>query len=161
MPDVANSETRKRLSELVKDYGSFADTAGVDFYFGRVDVKGTGSVDPIGTPLVWNSVDSAFEVYLAQDIALVTTPSSLPNAAPICISVGPRKGKGFNVEDVTLSATAVEMTVLFRGVAAVIESGIDWGAADTTAKTAFNLELEKQQIVVAPEAETVDPKYVG
>ena len=69
MPVIETS--RKGLSEVVKGLGLFTNSAGTNYSYAVVDVKGAAAVDPIGTMLVWDGT-SAFEPYLAQDISAAT-----------------------------------------------------------------------------------------
>lgn len=159
MPDVTNGTTRTRFSDLVKGYNQFEDDYGINFCFASVDVEGSGDTDNIGIPLVWNNTDSAFNIYDAQDISAVTG-SPLPDGSPICIAVGAAEGRGFNRADTTLSSTAVKMTVMFRGPAAVVKEGFEWASTTETNQNEFYAQLEKQNIAVMESGTTVDPTFV-
>lgn len=150
--------SRKHESELVKAFNKMGHEQGVVYSFASVPVKGSTTIEPIGTPLVWNDIDSAFEVYVAQDISAVAGTPALPNGAPICVTVGTKEGKGVNRADVTLSSTATEMTVMFRS-GAVVADGIEFGAAAAPAIAAFRLQLEKQGIAVIDAATAVNPSF--
>lgn len=153
---------RKYVSEVVAGTGVIEEVNGVDYFYAQVDVKEGQTagevVSPVGLPLVYSAGDSAFIPYKDEDIALVTT-SSLPNESPVCIAVGAKEGIGFNKEDITLSGTAVVMTVLFRGSASVIHEGIDYDVSHAASEPAFEVQLEKQNIAVQTQAEEVIPSF--
>lgn len=156
---------RKHLSDLVAATGTLEEMQGVDFYYARVEVvegaAGGEVIDPIGTQLVYSAGASAFIPYVDTDLSTVTT-SSLPNNAPICVSAGAKEGKGFNKTDITLSATPVEMVVLFRGEAVVNTEGMDVQAGSgAPEQAAFIEQLELQNVAVRNVAEDVDPSYVS
>ena len=67
-------------------------------------------------------------------------------AANICVSDGNEIGHGENQTDTTLSATAVEMHVIYRGAAALSKSGFVWGSIATVDQNEFYLQLEKPNI---------------
>lgn len=150
--------SRKQLSETVKAFDKMGHEQGVVVSFASVPVKGSTTIEPIGTPMVWDNASSAFVVYVAQDISAVAGTPALPDASPICVSVGTKEGRGVNRDDVTLTATATQMTALFRSGAVVME-GIEWGAASAPAKAAFRLQLEKQGVVVVDAAVAANPSF--
>jgi hypothetical protein len=148
---------RKTYTDFVKGVSTFENEVAADYNFARVGVKGSTVIQPLAIPLVWNNADSAFEVYVAQTIP--TDDSSLPNGSPVCFVVGQKEGRGVNKADVTLSGTAQDLTVLFRGQAVVSKDEIVWGAADTGAKAAFLMAVEKQDIAAIESADAADPRY--
>lgn len=150
--------TRKKESELVKAFDKMGHQQGVVVSFATVDVKGSTTIEPIGTPLVWNNTTSAFEVYVAQDISAVAGTPALPDGSPICVTVGTKEGHGVNRADVTLTSTATPMTVMFRS-GAVVNEGIEWGTAVAGDQAEFVLQLEKQGVVVIDAATTATPSY--
>jgi hypothetical protein len=152
-------EERKVVSELVKAIADFENIGAVDYNFSRVGCIGSTTIEAIGVPMVWDSVNSAFEVYVAQSIP--TTDSLLPDGAPVCLVVGQREGYGVNTADVTLSATAQELTVLFRGKASIVNEGITWGAVTAPNQALFLTALEKQLIAVTTSATSANPAYVS
>ena len=218
MPDVTNGTTRTQLSELIKGVSMFGQEAGVDYVYTSIDVKGSGDIDNIGIPLIWNATTSAFNVFVANvdweasttyalgdvvkpitqngleyvcvtagdsDAAEPTWPttpgmtetetagavwftriaytgadSSLPTKANICVLVGAKEGKGFNVIDTTLSATAISMPVLFRGESAVAEEGFTWGAVAAADQAEFYTAFEINGIRVIDAGTTVDPSFI-
>ncbi len=159
MPDVENGSTRKKLSDLVKGYNKFEDEAGVNYCFASVSVEGSGDTDNIGIPLVWSTAASAFVIYDAQDISAVTG-SPLPGGLPICIAVGAAGHRGLNQSDTTLSSTAVSMTAIYRGPAAVVKEGFDWASTTSTNQNEFYAQLEIQGIAVMESSTTVIPTFV-
>lgn len=164
-------ESRKMLTDLVVAVDTVYNTQFVNFSTHRVMVQGTGSIEPIGTPLVWNPTDEMFEVYVDQP--LVSDPgdpeaeppvaptdvgtSSLPGGYIVCVSVGRREGVGLNSADITLSPEGTEVSVLFRGPSQIKNDGIEWGAADAAAQAAFIKALELQNVSVVDAATEVDP----
>jgi len=86
--------------------------------------------------------------------------SPLPNKANICVTVGAKEGAGFNQADTTLSSTAVKMTVIFRGEAALAKDGFEWGSIASDDQNEFYVQLEKQGIALVDSGDTVDPIYV-
>jgi hypothetical protein len=86
--------------------------------------------------------------------------SPLPNKAVICVTCGSKEGAGVNSADTTLSSTATEMTVVFRGEAALAKSGFEWGSIATADQNEFYAQLEKQGIALVDSGTTVDPAFV-
>jgi hypothetical protein len=156
MPVVETS--RKHLSEVVKGLGAFTNSAGTNYSYAVVDVKGAAAVDPIGTLVVWDDTD-AFEPYLAQDIA-ATGASVLPNGAKVAVTVGtPEAGVGTNRADVTLTTTATRMVVLYRH-AEIDKGGLEEGSITAPNLAEFYTELETQGVAVYDPATNVIPSYV-
>lgn len=158
-----NGTGRKYLSELFKGVAPFAQLNGVRFNFATVDVTGSDSVDNIGIPLIWNNTSSHFEVYVAQDIDTVisTGGSPLPDGSVLGLSVGNFAGLGNNEADTDLSDSDAQMTLLYRGDAAIVEDEIIWGSAAGPAQTAFLAQLENQRITTVDNATTVTPAYTS
>lgn len=158
-------ESRKMLTDLLTAVDTVYNTQFVNFSTHRVMVQGTGSIEPIGTPLVWNATDEMFEVYVDQP--LVNDPdaeppvdvgvSSLPGGHIVCVSVGTRHGVGLNAADVELTEEGVELSVVYRGPSQIKNDGIEWGTADANAQAAFILALERQNVSVVDAAVEVDP----
>ncbi len=153
------------MTASLKPLGNFLVRYGVDNSadFGdvctkAVPVKGSGVFSVIGTPVVWVAASSAFEPYVAQTLTGLT--SVLPDQAPIGFIVGNAAGYGYNDGDVTLSSTATTLTVLFRGDASVVESGIAWGASSDPQKAAFRVQAEKQGIKIVQAATSVTPSLI-
>lgn len=155
-----NGTGRKYLSDLLKGTDDFHYDSAVRFNYDTVDVGGTGEVDNIGIPLIWVNGNSRFEVYVAQDITAVTG-SPLPGGRPICIGVGDALGLGRNREDTDLSVAGTQMTVLFRGDAAVVESGMIWGTANTTNQAEFRAQMEVQGVTFIDNGTAVTPAYTS
>lgn len=152
---------REMFSNLVKGVSTIEREMFLNYHYVRVMVEGTTTISPIGTPLVWDATAAAFVVYVAQDLALVTAASSLPNGSPVCITVGTREGYGFNRADVLLNnTTGVEMTVLYRGPAQIVNDAIKWGTATAGDQAEFIAALEDQDISVVDAAEIVDPSFI-
>lgn len=159
-------ESRKMLTDLLAAVDTVYNTQFVNFSTHRVMVQGTGSIEPIGTPLVWNATDEMFEVYVDQPLvsdpdatpAVDVGSSSLPGGYVACISVGRREGVGLNKADIELNTDdGAEVSVLFRGPSQIKNDGIEWGTADPTAQAAFIKALELQNISVVDAATEVDP----
>lgn len=156
---------RQVLSNLIKGTVPFEGVDNGDFYYQRVLVKtasGTLAVAPIGTPLVWNETTNGYEVFVAQTIpTTITGTNKLPDAAPVCITVGTRDGVGSNLADATATTTGVEMEVVFRGPINVSDKGIVWGSVNATNQALFWTQLEKQRINRVPDATVVTPYFVN
>jgi len=156
MPVIDNS--RKPLSEVVKGLGLFSNSSGTNYSYAIVDVKGSTTVDPIGTLVVWDDTD-AFEPYLAQVIS-TTGASVLPNGAKVAVTVGTtERGAGTNFGDVTLSSTATQMVVIYRH-AEIDKGGLDEGSITAPNLALFYSELEAQGVAVYDSATNVIPSYV-
>ena len=156
-----NSVGRKIFSDLVKGYGKFGYDAAVNVYFATVEVTGAGVVDNIGIPLIWDDSTNSYVVYVAQDIAAAkaTGTSPLAGGRVLALTVGDSTGRGINNADTTLSGTAVPMSVLFRGDAAVAKAGIIWNTTGAPAQALFQKELELQDVVFVENATVVTPTY--
>lgn len=155
MPVIETS--RKCLSEVVKGLGLFTNSAGTNYSYAVVDVKGAAAVDPIGTMVVWDGT-SAFEPYLAQDISAAGA-SALPNGAKVAVTVGtPEAGVGTNRADITLTTTAQKMIVLYRH-AEIDKGGLEEGSITAPNLAEFYTELEAQGVAVYDPATNVIPSY--
>ncbi len=152
-----NGISRKYYTDLVKGIETASEDTAIQFNFATVGVVGSGAVDNVGIPLIWNGTN--FEVYVAQDIAAVTG-SPLPAGNPVCLSVGSATGL-FNKADTVLSGTPVNMTALHAGKAGVVNDGIIWGAATVGDQDEFRLQLETQGIYFVENAEAVSPAYTS
>ena len=158
--------------KMVSDYvGGFTDVHGTQFSCARVTVvaPSTITVDPIGFPVMWNG--TAFKLFVTgDDIAAITTDSTLPDGSPVGVIVGSKAGFGENVEDVTFGTGGEEFTVMFRGPGSVKADEIDYthadvagntlGEADAGEKGEFLIQLEKQGIAGLSTAAVVTPTYV-
>lgn len=154
MPVVETS--RKHLSEVVKGLGVFTGSSGTNYSYAIVDVKGSGDIDPIGQPLVWDGTD-AFVPFVAQDIG-ATPASVLPNGAKVAISVG-ETFAGQNRADVTLSATATQLVVIYRH-AEVDKGGVYVTGIGGGDLANFYTALESQGVAVYDQATNTIPSYV-
>jgi len=177
---------RRQLSQVLKAYDSkFEDEGAVNYVFATVDVKegiATGEViDPIGTALVWESGVSAYIPYeLAAEVAAAVVDNNSADSngillsgglAAVAVSVGQLEGKGFNKADITLSSTAVQMTVVYRGQSVVKDGptpatgreGIQWETAiDAGEAVTFKNQLERQGVGVFPiSTQVVAPTFVS
>ena len=148
---------RKSYTDVVKGVSKFENEAGVDYHFARADCEGSTAIEPIGVPMVWVAASSAFEVYVAQ--AIPTVDSSLPDGSVVAIVVGQKEGKGVNKADVTLDGTSQDLTVLYRGQAAVLNEGITWGAVSAPNQALFVTALEKQGVTVISAATVAAPSF--
>lgn len=150
---------RAIYTDVVKGVAKNETEMGVDYHFARADCEGSGAIEPMGVPMVWVAANTAFEPYIAQTIP--TTDSSLPDGSPVCIVVGQIEGKGVNKADVTLSGTSQDLTVIYRGAAAVLDEGITWNVGTNAAnQLLFRTALEKQGIAVISSATAADPAFV-
>ena len=160
MPVVAT--TRPQTSTVLKSHDSYEN---VNFNFATVLVKtasGTVTANPLGLTLIWDAGLSAFRQYLVTDNSFALT-STLPDAAPICVSLGDAQGIGFNTTDVTINTTGVYLSVIFRGAgeAELIEDGFVFAAGVLAGdKAEFRTQLEKQGIKVSNKLPTATSSYV-
>lgn len=151
---------RKRLSEVVAAKTNDLDETGFEWKTGAVPVvAGSATVEePMGIPVVFNGTN--FERYVAQDIAAATAYTAADGASyKVAIIVGDHQGVGYNHEDVTLNVTATTLTALHSGDAAVLYSGVDFGAAVAGDIAEFKAAMASQGVRIAAEAATVDPTY--
>ena len=161
--DAVQATSRTQLTSLYAGYDVWNDTNKVNTKIATVAV-GAGAetlVDNIGTPMIWVTGNSRFELYVAQDIAaaIAAGDSPLQNNQVCVLAVGTKESIGFNKADSDL-ATAEYLRVLYNGEAAILNSGITWGAANGTAQTAFLAELATKNITVAEDAEAVTPSLL-
>ncbi len=163
MPTVGTDN--KYLSELVSGPVPFESSDHANFYTARVVVEaitggGDLSLDPVGTPLVYDPVNTVFVPYVAQDISAVTT-SSLPDESPVCILIGPQEGAGLASENIAIAEDATAtVTVLFRGPMAIKDDGMAWGAITSQNQIEFRAQLEKQEVRVKAATTAVTPSFV-
>lgn len=160
MPVVAT--TRPFTSSVLKSHDSYEN---VNFNFATVLVKtasGTVTANPLGLTLIWDAGLSAFRQYLTSDNSFALT-STLPDASPICVSLGDSQGIGFNTTDVTITTGGIYLSVIFRGGpdAEIIEDGLVYAAGnDAGDKAAFRTQLEKQGIKVSNKLPAATSSYV-
>lgn len=215
-----NATARKFLTDLLKAVDTFHEETAVRFNYETVGVEGTGSIDNIGIPLIWDESLTAFKVFvanadradttayavgdvvklLAQDgneyVAVTAgtsagsppafntgsgeqtidgtvvwvaraaytgkSPTSpLKNKSLIAVTVGDAFGLGFNKKDTALSATPANMTVIYRGDAALITEGFIWGSVVAADQAEFLTALEQYQITTVSNAEAVSPTFTS
>jgi hypothetical protein len=219
-----NATARKFLTDLVKAVDNFAEDTAVRFNFETVGVEGSGDVDNIGIPLLWDETAAAFlelaapadwtasVVTAVGDVVKPTTrdgneyvctvagttndtegeptwvttlggetietdlvqwtarkayavdsagTSPLKNKSRIAVTVGDLFGVGFNKKDTTLSGTPVNMTVIYRGEAALINEGFIWGSVAAADQAEFLLALEDARITTITNAEVVSPTFTS
>lgn len=120
----------------------------------------SGASEPTFVTVSGAPTTDATVTWMAREPYGIDVSSPLPNQASVAISVGSLEGIGFNKADVTLSGTAVNMTVLFRGAANILNEGIEWGAIAAADQAEIVARLEKQGISVADAAENVVPSYI-
>lgn len=216
-----NATARKFLTDLLKATDNFAEDTAVRFNFETVGVEGTGSIDNIGIPLLWDEALAAFAVFAAPadwaattaysvgDVRKPTTrdgneyvatvagtsggseptfittvggetvdatvtwtarkayatdtagTSPLKNKSRIAVTVGDLFGVGFNKKDTALSATPVNMTVIYRGEAALISEGFIFGSVAAADQAEFLTALEDVRITTISNAEVVTPTFTS
>lgn len=174
-----NDSQRIYVSEVVKGVRNFDNTNGFKYELSTITLTNannanagditTASVEPIGVPVIYDSVNDQWVIYNDNDAdiagAITADDSTLPNRAPIAIVVGNEFGFGFNPDNVTLDADGEDVTALYRGTGevAVVRSGIQWTAGGVTTSTAnqdaFVEQLEKQGIAVLANATVVVPQF--
>lgn len=216
-----NATARKFLTDLVKGVENTHDDIAVRINYDTVGVEGTGAIDNIGIPLLWDESLDAFAVFVANldrinttayvvgDIVkLVTqdgmeyvctiagtsdssegtfntvigsetvdatvtwtarkaysadaaTSTPLKNKSRIAVTVGDAFGIGFNKIDTALSATPANMTVIYRGQAALITEGFIWGSVAAADQAEFLTALEDVGITTIDNAEVVTPTFTS
>ena len=181
MPITVVSTQRKFLSDVVKGANTFENANAMQFNFDGivltsennvgVGVIPTATVEPMGIPVIYDSVTNAWVIYNTNDediaAAITANDSTLPDHAPIAVVVGNKFGVGFNPEDVTLDvdggAAPITVVAFFRGAnnAGVVFEGIDFTAGGVTTgdQAAFRSQLEKQGIMVIDNAEVITPSF--
>ena len=150
---------RPVLSDVLTAYDNYRNEQFVDDLFETIIVGGTTTIGNIGTPVVWISGNSRWEVYVAQDLSAVTG-SPAYNGAKVAVLVGDNAGLG-DQEDTDLSAGDTPLTALTHGRADLLETGMIWGSADASAQTAFRAELLNQGIRFAEVADSATPTYLS
>ena len=90
---------------------------------------------------------------------IATGGSPLPDGSVIGVTVGSALGKGFNASDTDISVADTQMSILYRGPAALVDSGIVWGAASAPNQVLFRAQLEVQQLAFITNATAVTPTY--
>lgn len=157
-----NATARKFLTDLLKATDTFSEETAVRFNFDTITVEGTGTIAPIGTPVIWDNASGKFEVYVAQVIATVITTggSPLKDGSVIGLLVGDAFGVGFNKADLDLTGDATA-TVLYRGDAAILNEGIEWGSVSAPNQALFLAQLEAQRITTISNATVVTPVYTS
>lgn len=86
--------------------------------------------------------------------------SPLPNGANLAVICGAAEGSGFNYSDTTLSSTAVNMTAIYRGPAALAKDGFEWGSIAADDQNEFYTAIEKQGIALVESGTTAAPTFV-
>lgn len=157
-----NATQRGFISNLVAGVSSYEEDTKTNFNLETILVGGTAAIGAIGIPVIYNEATEVFNVYVAQSIsgAITAGGSPLPDGSVVGVLVGDRFGFGFDKQDVTLTADGVPMTVLYRGDATILNSGMVWGTADATAQAAFLAQLEQQRITTIETATVVTPTYL-
>jgi hypothetical protein len=117
-------------------------------------------------PSPWNTevggeTTDATVTWIARRAYSNDLSSPLVTNASICLTVGNEFGKGFNKEGLLLTGTSQSMTVLYRGDATILESGIDWGSVAAADQAEFLTALEAQRITTADEATVVTPAFTS
>jgi len=158
-----NATQRAYLSDLLAGTSTYEDDTKTNFHYASVNVGGSTTIGQIGIPVIWVNGNTQFEVYVAQSIAtaISTGGSPLPDGSVIGIVVGDNFGLGYNKADINLASGDVNMTVLYRGDATILNGGMVWGSADATAQGLFLAQLQKQRITTIASATTVTPSYAG
>ena len=146
--DVVKPTTRDGYEYVCVTAGTTNDTEGEPTW---VAVEGATTTETDGV------------VWIARKAYAPATDSTspLPGKAQIGILVGNQFGVGFNKADVTLSATAVTMTVLHRGDATIVDEGMVWGSVAAADQAEFLTALEDQRITTIANGEVVTPSYTG
>lgn len=113
---------RKQVSELIKGTTKFESESGVNFYFGTVDVKGSTTIDPIGTVLQWDGTD-AFGILAAPADWAATTAYVVGDVVKPAV----RDGFEYIVTDAGTSG-ASEPTFVETDGAVTVDATVIWQA---------------------------------
>ena len=158
-----NAQERGYISDVVAGVSFYEEDTKTNFHLETVLVGNATalSIGAFGIPVIWNNTTKVFNVYVAQSISDAVTAggSPLPDGSVIGVLVGDRFGFGFNKADVALTATGVPFTILYRGPATILKTGMVFGTATTTAQDAFYAQLEQQGITTIATATSVTPSY--
>ena len=121
----------------------------------------SGASEPTFNTQNGGETTDATVTWITNDSYAPEIGSTLPDNSAICISVGSQEGVGFNKADVTLSATPVTLTVLFRGPAGISTDGIEFGTISAADQAEIKNQFERQGIAVSDPAEVVVPSFVS
>ncbi len=131
--------------------------------YAKVNVRTTsGSLvkSPFGIPVIWDNALTAFRP-LANADTIPTTTSTLPNGAPVAVVVGDATGVGNDRGDITLTTTSQPLTVVFRDHS-VFKEGVTYETAVLTAtRDLFQLQLEKQDVVVRSKSPVITQSFTA
>lgn len=154
---------RKDLGEVLTSISKEQEEQGININFGTVAVEGTATIAPMGYPIIWSTTAANWVPYIAQTISDAdANGSDLPTGARVAIVVGDARGAGFNTEDVTLVNAGLDLTVIHRGSAGILNSGIEWDAgSNAAAQAAFLAQMEVQGFTVVPEIADAIVNYIA
>lgn len=127
-------------------------------------IAGTsGASEPTFATTVGAETADATATWTARKAYATDTAGTTPlkNKSRIAVTVGGAFGVGFNKADVALSATPVNMTVIYRGDAALINEGFVWGSVDAADQAEFLTALEDVRITTISNAEVVSPTFTS
>lgn len=116
-----NATARKFLSDLLKAADTFAEESAVRFNFDTVGVEGTGSIDNIGIPLLWDDASVSFKVLVAPADWAATTayvvgdirkPATRDGNEYVCIVAG--------------TSGASEPTFVTNDAGVTVDATVEW-----------------------------------
>ena len=144
---MATIASRKPVLSSVLMQDSFNVVEGVNYQVSTIEQAADTTV-AIGTVVVWSVADSAFRVLLDADVAALPVTSGLANGAPIAVVVG-FDALGDAYEKEFLAGVADKVTVAFRAMVSVKDSGLKLDAGVTVPNKALVIQqLEKQEVFV-------------
>lgn len=185
-----NSTARNYVSDVVAGINNADNMNAMQYNFAKIQLTNandannaspgtltTSTLDVIGLPVisaldnggtakswvVYNDNDGATELAASASSAV---SSGLADDSVVGVVVG-TTAYGKNDADVTLDADGETVTILFRGAnnAGVLQSGINYtgGGVSTSAnnQTAFELQLQKQGVMVIESAASDSPSYTA
>jgi hypothetical protein len=119
----------------------------------------TGATEPTWATTAGAETVDATATFTARKAYAIDAAGTTPllNKSRIAVTVGSYFGVGFNKKDTALSATPVDMTVIFRGEAALINNGFVWGSVAAADQAEFLSALEDFSITIVDNAEVVTP----
>lgn len=121
----------------------------------------SGASEPTFNTEVGGETVDATVTWIARRAYSDDLTSPLVTNSPIVLTVGNEFGKGFNKEGTLLTGTSQSLTVLYRGDATILTSGIDWGSVAAADQAEFLTALEAHRITTAAEATVVTPAFTS
>lgn len=160
MPVVATE--RPVLSSVLAGRSQDEDKFGIEISTSAERTTGSAATAIMGMPFVYITATTSWVPYVAQVVSATTSNASpvitQGGSARVAICVGDARGVGFNTADVTLTATAQNMTFAHKECI-LIEEGINWTGIADAAKILFIAQLRAQGCEFKAQRPTVAYTY--